>query len=476
MDALRLFLPETLVLVGALLTLLMSVAGRGLTATRWTATVALVAAGVASMATLGEVGEPFFPGIYGVDLFTQLLKTGMTLGTAVTLLLLARPGTLREDARSDVPFFFLLSTAGMMMLVSARELLTLYVTLELSAYGLYVVVALNRDLRVAGESGAKYILFGGAASALTLYGIGLVYGMAGTTYLSGVAAAVGSAPPPLLVVGLLFILAALFFKLAVAPFHFWAPDVYEGAPHPVVAFVATTSKLAAVGIIARVVSVLASGPGMMVPALVLLSAVSMTLGNLAALAQSDVKRLLGYSAVAHAGYLLLGYLTFSEVGIAAAVFYGIVYLAMALLAFVVVSAVGVDGENPSVASLAGLWQRSPAAALLLLVALFGLAGIPPTAGFAGKWFLFSAALSEGRFWLVLFAAVNSTVSLYYYLQVVRAVYLDPADGRPPVVLGPGHAIAGVVAAAVTVGVGVAPGPLWELARRAAGALLVNGGM
>jgi len=475
MDAFRLFLPETLVLVGALVTLILSVAGRGLGATRGTAVVALLAAGGAAVVGLDASGEPFYPGIYGVDRFSQLLKAAMALGTAFTALLLVRPDPIREDGQTDTPFFFLLATAGMMMLVSARELLTFYVTLELSAYALYVAVALHRNARMAGESGAKYILYGGAASAVTLYGIGLVYGITGTTYLSGVAQAVGTEPPALLVVGMLFIFAALLFKLAVAPFHFWAPDVYEGAPSPVVTLVATTSKLAAVGILARMVSLVATGPGPLVPVFVVLCAVSMTLGNLAALVQRDLKRLLGYSAVAHAGYLMLGYLCFSEVGIAATVFYGIVYLAMSLLAFVVVSAVAQDGSNPTVESLHGLWQRSPGTALLLLVALFGLAGIPPTAGFAGKWFLFTAALSEGRFWLVLFAAVNSTISLYYYLQVVKAAYLAPPEDRPAVRLGPGHAIAGAVALVVTVGVGIVPGPLWELARQAAGSLFQGSG-
>jgi len=212
----------------------------------------------------------------------------------------------------------------------------------------------------------------------------------------------------------------------------------------------------------------------MVEIFVVLSVTAMTLGNLAALVQKDLKRLLGYSTVAHAGYLMLGYGAFSAMGIAAAIFYGLAYLSMSHLAFVVVCALGEGGDNPGLDSLGGLHERSPASAAMLLTAMFGLGGIPPTSGFVGKWFLFAAAI-EGQqlsqFVLVLIAAANSTVALYYYLQVIKAAYLRPANGRPPFKLRTSHRLAGYVSMVITLLLGVYPTPLWEAAQRAASLLL-----
>jgi NADH-quinone oxidoreductase subunit N len=314
----------------------------------------------------------------------------------------------------------------MMLLVSATELLTLYVALELTAAGLYAGVALSRRHAGGSEAGVRYVLYGAVASAITLYGISLIFGATGTTYLARIAQ-LQSDGNLVLTLGFVLLFAGLFFKLALFPFHFWAPDVYEAAPHQVVAFVGTISKVGAVGIIARVCMLMFSRPAGMVELLMVLSVASMTLGNLGALVQRDLKRLLGYSTIAHAGYLMLGYAAFSSLGFAAAIYYGVIYLALVHLVFVVICALGHDGSNPSLGSLAGLHRRSPLLALMLLTSMFGLAGIPPTSGFVGKWFLFSAALEREYFVFVLIAAINSTVALYYYLQVIKAAYLVPCS-------------------------------------------------
>lgn len=471
---LMLFLPESIALLGALLVFALSTAGHTAKATR-TAAIggALLALAAALFGLWTEAsGQPFWPGIYRVDLFSQLLKAGLALGLLLTLLLTGELATVRPGGRIDLPFFLLLATAGMMLLASATELLTLYVALELSAYSLYAAVALHRDAPPGDESGVRYVLLGAAASAVTLYGLSLVFGAVGSTYLTDITAALAAGRPLILVVGLLLLLAALFFKLAVFPFHFWAADVYQGAPHQVVAFVATASKLGAVGVLARVCALLAASPAGAVELFLVLAVVSMTLGNLAALAQGDLKRLLAYSAVAHAGYLLVGYGAFSALGLAAVLFYGVVYLATALLAFVVVCALGRDGSNPGIEALAGLHQRSPALALMLLTAMFGLAGIPPAGGFVGKWFLFAAALQRGQFELVLIAAANTTLALYYYLRVVKAAYLaPPAEGSDALVLRGGERLAGYLALALVLAAGIYPAPLFALAQRAAGLLL-----
>lgn len=466
------FLPEATLLLGALGIFIVAMIS-GSAAATWRASVVVGVAGVvAALLALGQRGEPFSPGIYRVDVFSQMLKLGLVAGfLLVTLVSRDLAGVVRR-ARADLPLFLALATAGMMLLVSATELLTLYVALEMSALSLYIVAAFGRDEARGSEAAAKYVLFGAASSAITLYGLSLIFGATGTTYLADVVARVtGGGVTPLLGLGVLLSLAGLLFKLAVFPFHAWAPDVYEAAPHPVVAFIGTTSKVAAIGILARVVALAAPTPGSMTTILVVLAVASMTLGNLAALVQKDLKRLLAWSTVAHGGYMLIGVLAFSEAGFGAALFYGMIYLGMAFALFLVICVIGRDGENPTLDSLAGLHHRSPLLMLALLVGLFGLAGIPPTPGFAGKWFLFSAALRSGHFWLVLVAAVNATISLYYYLIVVKAAFLaPPRDPAPLALSGPARLATWAAVAGLTL-LGVWPTPLWDLARAAAVALL-----
>lgn len=476
MSSFVLFLPETLLLLGALGSLVFSLADRSERAA-WVWALAWGTGSLgAAAAGLGADGEPFFPGIYRVDLFSQLVKTGLAFGYVVALALNRDSSGIRPLVRLDVPFYLALSTVGMMMLVSATELVTFYVALELSAAGLYIAVAVHRDVEAGGEAAAKYVLFGVVTSAVTLYGMSLVFGVTGSTYFADIAARMGEGAATarggaLLDVGLFLLFASLLFKLALFPFHFWAPDVYQRAPQAVAAFLATASKLAAIGALVRLSAMAAPQPGALDRTLWALAVAAMTVGNLAAIAQKDFRRLLGYSAAAHAGYLMVGLGGFSENGLTSGLFYGVIYLLMSALAFVVVCVVDREGNRSSIEDLNGLWRRSPSLALLLIVAIFGLAGIPPTAGFAGKWFVFSAALERGQFVLVLIAAVNSTVALYYYLLIVKAAYLAPADGLPVPRIGRAAGVTGAVVAALTLVAGVWPGPLWEGARVAARELL-----
>lgn len=468
MGSLRLFTPEFVVLAGTLVAFLVSAIGAGRVWT-WRISIHLgaVAVGAAAM-FLQSSGQPFFHGVYKVDAFSQLLKLGIVAGLFLTLLLCERTGSLRDDAYVDLPIFLFISSLGMMMLVSATELLTLYVSLELSAYGMYIMAALHKLRRQGTEAGAKYILFGAASSAVTLYGISLIYGATGSTYLAHIPEAGAS---PMLIAGGVLALSGLAFKLALFPFHAWAPDAYQGAPHQVVTFIATASKVAAVGVLARVLAPFAHDPKQLQTALLVVCVASMTLGNLAAIVQKDVKRLLAYSTVAHAGYIAIGLLTFTKVGFAAAVFYAMIYVPVSLCAFVVVCAVGNDGRNPTFDDLAGLHSRSPLMAAALLVGMFGLAGIPPTAGFFGKWFLFVAALDDNLFWLVFVAAINATISMYYYLRVLKEAYLTPPGDRPNIRLPDGIAVAACLGIVLVLAAGVYPGPLWELATDAARALM-----
>ncbi len=462
-----LFVPEFALLAGVLLLFACTALGASQRTTWLVSTLSALAVVVACLWGLGLDGEPFFPGIYRVDAFSQLFKLGVAVALALCVLISQQSASMRSLSRVDAHFFFFMSALGMMMLASATELLTLYIALELSAYGLYILAALHRHERIGGESAAKYILFGAAASAVSLYGISMIFGAAHSTYV----AAVASSPmSPMLLFGIVLTLAGLLFKLAAFPVHAWAPDAYQGAPHEGAAFLGSASKVAAVAVLLRVLSLAGADAEQLQTMLLVISVASMTLGNLAAMVQKDFKRLLGFSAVAHAGYLLIGLAVLSPLGAASAIFYVLTYVPIILCAFIVVSAVSKHGRNPAIADLAGLYKRSPLLALVLLVAMFGLAGIPPTPGLAGKWFLFSAAIDAGFLWLVLVAAVNATVSLYYYLRVVKEAYLTPPEGYEDIRLSPAFTMASVFAMLLVFFTGFYPGPVFQLAKEAAIAL------
>ncbi len=469
MGDLTLFLPELFVLLTVLVAFLGSVFVSRYKVVWALTTACALGAVVASALTLGAQGEPFFPGMYRVDLFSQLMKLGLAAGLALTLLVSDDLPSVRPVARLDMPMFMALGTLGMMMLVSATELLTIYVVLELSAYALYILAVMHREQRAGSEGGAKYLLFGAAASALTLYGMSLIFGATGTTQLAGLAAAPSST---LFILGVVLALAGLFFKLAVLPFHAWAPDTYQAAPHQSATFIGTASKVAAIAIIARMLA-LGHQAAELKTLLVVLAVASMTIGNLAALVQTDLKRLLAWSTIAHAGYVLLGLMTLSEFGMAASIFYGLVYLVVAFAAFLAVCSVGSDGTNPTLASLGGLYRRAPLVGVVLLAGVFGLAGIPPTPGFTGTWFLFSAAMEDHQFWVVLIGAVNATISLYYYLRVVKAAYQTVPGEVQPLAVSPSYKLAAWAAMALVAFIGFYPGPLWSLAQGAAKALLAT---
>jgi NADH-quinone oxidoreductase subunit N len=331
---------------------------------------------------------------------------------------------------------------------------------------LYILVSLRRD-RVRGiRAGLKYFLVGASASAVMLFGLALVYGTTGEAYLVELMAGLPMyAAQPAFTLGLIMVLCGFFFKLAIFPFHIWAPDVYEGAANPVAAYIATVSKVAAIGILVRMAAL--GDTAYFVDVLAVLAITSMTVGNLAALAQKDFKRLLAYSSVAHGGYLLIGVLSMGQAGYAAATFYALAVLVMKFTCFMVVVNVAVGDRNPTVADLAGLHRRAPLMAMALMMALFGLAGIPPTIGFTGKLLLFTAAMSQGHFTIVLIAMVNVVISLYYYLMVLRAAYLlEPAADAPAVPETLPLKVLSVAMIGAMVILGLYPHHLIELTRRA----------
>jgi NADH-quinone oxidoreductase subunit N len=334
-----------------------------------------------------------------------------------------------------------MATIGMMLLVSSTNLLMIFVSLELTSLSLYILAAFNRRDIKSAEAALKYFLFGGMAAAFTLYGLSLVYGLTGSTNLADIARQLGTVarPEPLLVVALVMTIIGFGFKVAAVPFHLWAPDTYQGAPTPSAVLIASGSKVASFFVFARLLVVGFAGAGGGAgwhqfaagwePVIAVLAAASMVLGNLAAIAQSDVKRLLAYSAIAHTGYALLGLLANDGAGVSSLVYYTVTYGLTVAGAFGTVMVVERLAGGSKLADFAGLGRREPLISFCMMIFMLSLAGIPPLAGFFGKFYLFTAvaggAKNLGLLWLVFLAVAMSAVSLYYYLQVLKQIYVAP---------------------------------------------------
>jgi len=489
-DLLKQMLPEAVLVATALALLGSAVAAEAKRGTPFSngSAIAIAAAGI----VLAALALCFVPveadagkaSLVVIDPLARMFKA-VVLGLGLLAVLL--PPARREIANPGEFYALLLfALTGLLLTTGTNHLLFLFVALELASLSLYLLAGFSRSAPAA-EASLKYFLFGGVSAAFLLFGLSLIYGFSHAATLGGVAAALGAGPPPLLAIaGLVMVVAGLGFKLAAAPFHYWAPDVYQGAPATSVALVAAASK--AVGMVVLVRFLLlgfqaAAGSaawGGMVPGwsmwLAILSAVSMIFGNVLALAQTSVRRLLAYSAVANTGYLLVAMSANGTAAAGAALFYVIVYGLATLGALAVCAAVERDRGNDSPAAFAGLVHRSPWQAVALLVFLTSLAGIPPLAGFVGKFALFSTALARtahsgtsGLTWLVGLAAIMSAISLYYYLSVLKQAFVrDAAEGESAAgfALSPAHALAVGVPAVALVVLGLFPSILLEPITRA----------
>ncbi|HSC71554.1 MAG TPA: NADH-quinone oxidoreductase subunit N, partial [Candidatus Methylomirabilis sp.] len=366
----------------------------------------------------------------------------------------------------------LFATLGTMLMASANDLLELFVGLETMSVCSYVLCGyLKRDQR-CNEGALKYLLMGSFSTGVILYGMFLLYGFAGSTNLPAIGRAVGmgNLTNPALLMAMVLLAAGFGFKIAAVPFHMYLPDMYEGAPTPVVAFMAGAAELAGMAVLVRVY--LLALPGLQLDWSLLfwvIAVLTMTIGNLVAIAQANIKRMLAYSTIAHMGYLLIGPVVGSQLGVAAVLFYSLVYALMTIGAFgmvVLLTRGTVRGDQ--IDDFTGLAQKSPLAAAVMLLFLLSLTGIPPTAGFVGKFYLFAAAVEKGYIWLVLIAVVNSAISLFYYMRVVMVMYMrdQPAGG---IALSPSLALyAGLFLAATgTLLLGIFPGLLLEFARASA---------
>jgi NADH-quinone oxidoreductase subunit N len=462
-----LFLPETFLLFMALVFFCLCL-GNPSAKTNQGMALFLSAVGVIlSLCSLNSTGELFYKS-YRVDLFSQSFKVLISLGLFLVIALGQKFKSIEDRLQPEFFMFLSLSALGLMLMVSSIELVTIFVSMELSSYSLYVLIPIRKQAGGSQmEAAIKYIIFGAAATGVMIFGMSYVFGITQSTYLVDI---LKKMPlilgQPVALIGLLLVMCGFFFKLAVVPFHFWTPDVYQGAANETVSFVATMPKLAGVALLLRSVSLAGTNAVDLIQVLVLLSAVSMTFGNLAALVQKDLKRLLAYSSIAHAGYVMLGVLTLNAIGFGAAVFHITAYLLMNLACFLVICAVSREGENVLVSDLSGLYRRSPLLAFTLAVGALALAGIPPTAGFTGKFFLFTAALNQGHLALVIIAAVNTAISIYYYLNIVRAAYGQDPDGLPDVALSFPNKLLNYGLIAAIILMGALPSWFIDLARTA----------
>ena len=395
------------------------------------------------------------------------------LAVAIVTVLLS-PGYLRANGleRGEYYALLLFSVVGMLGLVASLELVSMFVALEIMSVALYAMAGLDRARPESQESALKYFVTGAFASAFFLYGVALVYGVTGSTSLDRVSRALGVASPdsvPLALLGAAFLLVGFGFKIASVPFHMWAPDVYEGAPTTVTAFMSAGVKAAAFGALLRVFDYgLAGLASHWQPLVAVLAIVTMAFGNLAALAQRNLKRLLAYSSIAHAGYLMAALVATPALAVEAILFYLAAYAAVNLGAFGVIAALSKDGREPAtLADVAGLAERRPVLAAAFTVFLLSLTGIPVTAGFVGKFYLFNAAVASDWVALALVGVLTSVVSAYYYLRIVVAMYMEePASEDRWAAVSPSAVLALSLSAAVTLLLGLWPAPVLALARLA----------
>jgi len=433
--SLTLATPELMLAIGAMAMLMVGVFSgeRSTTLVNGLSVAILIAAG-AWMLFFGQDGLGF-NGVFVSDPFARFMKMLTLIGSIVTLVMSVGFAKAEKFDKFEFPVLILLSTLGMLLMVSANDMITLYMGLELQSLAAYVIAAINRDSVRSTQAGQKYFVLGALSSGMLLYGISLVYGYTGNTGFDAIAAALAGGERQLgLVFGLVFVLAGLAFKISAVPFHMWTPDVYEGAPTPVTAFFAAAPKMAAMALIVRVTM------GAFEPIafdwqqiIVFISIASMLLGAFAAIGQRNIKRLMAYSSIGHMGYALVGLAANSEAGVRGVALYMLIYLIMTLGTFAFILAMRrKEGNVEQIDDLSGLSSTNPMMATVLTIMMFSLAGIPWLAGFWAKWYVFLAAIDSGLYALAVIGVLASVVGAYYYLRVIKIMWFDePAGGFQP---------------------------------------------
>ena len=466
-------LPELILAVGAMALLIYGVYRRK-DPTRSVSWLAVGLLGLTAIAVLFPIksATAAFHGAFMADGFARFVKMLIVIGSAAAIIISQDFIRKERIARFEYPILILLSSVGMMTMASANDLIMFYIGVELQSLPLYVLAAFNRDSQRSTEAGLKYFVLGALSSGLLLYGCSLIYGFAGTTTFPQIAAIIRADGGNLgLTFGLAFLTASLAFKVSAVPFHMWTPDVYEGAPTPVTAFFGMAPKMAALALFARAMLTPFGGVAYLwqwQQILVFISVASMVLGAFAAIGQTNIKRLMAYSTIGHMGFALVGLAAGTVEGVKGLLIYISIYLAMTIGTFIcILSMRRREGMVETIADLSGLSRTHPMMAAALALLMFSLAGVPPLAGFFGKWFVFAAAVQAKLYWLAVVGVVTSVVGAYYYLRIVKIMYFDepaPAFERPM------PRDMGILLGATSLFIlffGIFPGPLVTAARAAA---------
>ena len=433
--------------------------------------VGIAAAAGAAVSLVGRNAISFY-GTLVVDDYAIFFKLAFLLAAA--LVALSAVSFLERNPGREGEFYALLlfSTTGMMLMAGTRELVSIYVALELTSISLYLLAGLAKRDRKSSEAALKYLLLGALASAVLLYGMALLYGLSGTTELAGIAKAVGAGTSPALLLAMSLVAAGFGFKIAAVPFQMWAPDVYEGAPTPVTAFLSVASKAAGFAVLIRVFSVALGDIQLQWTALfAVLAALTMIVGNVVAVVQRNIKRMLAYSSIGHAGYLLLGVAAATVSGLSGVLFYLLGYTVTNLAAFTVVIMASRSVPDDSIEGYAGLHRRAPFLSLALAVSLLSLAGLPPMVGFFSKFYLFAAAYQAGLGWLVVLGLLTSAISLYYYTYVIRQMYLGVPASEERVGYSMPAFVSLTVAVVAIFALGLFSNPFFVFAQTAVGSML-----
>ncbi len=443
-DSLLYFTPEILLVIFAVAVILLDliVKNRESAAVAYLSLVGCICTFAAVLFihfSFGNEGPiPLFLGMIRLDAFSSFFKILLLLATAATVLFSLRSEELDARLKGEYYALLLAITLGMFLMASSTNLLMIFISLETVSLTSYILAGFLTHSPRSSEAAFKYITYGAVASGTMLFGLSFLFGMTGTGDLTQIAGrltellAAGEIAPLAVLIAITFVLAGVGYKIASVPFHMWSPDVYEGAPIPITAFLSVASKSAGFALFIRFFYTGFSASGLMEAVdwpfmLAIVSALTMTVGNLAALPQQNVKRLLAYSSIAHGGYLLMGGVLLTSEGVGAILFYLVVYLFMNLGAFYVVVLVANEVGSEMIDGYRGLASRAPLVAVAMMIFLFSLTGIPPFAGFFGKWILFTAVLEQGYYWLALVGLLNSVVSLYYYARIVKAMFFEEAS-------------------------------------------------
>jgi NADH-quinone oxidoreductase subunit N len=440
----------------------------------WLAAIALViGAYLAAHVAPATGGLPAFDGLFIVDSFAGYAKVLSLVATAVAILMSLGYIARNDMQRFELPILMMISALGMSMMISANNLISLYVGLELQSLALYVTAAFRRDTVKSTEAGLKYFVLGALSSGMLLYGASLIYGYTGTTDFAVLAKTLtGDAQPAVgLIVGIVFLSAGLAFKISAVPFHMWTPDVYEGAPTPITAFFAAAPKVAAVALFTRVLVVpFAPMIHQWQQIIVVISVLSMALGAIAAINQRNIKRLMAYSSIGNIGYALVGLAAGTPLGVSGLLMFMAIYVVTTLGAFGVILAMRRQGEMvEEIGDLAGLSKSQPLLAYTFVVFLFSMAGIPPFAGFFGKWFVFNAAIDAHLYVLAVIGVLASVVAAFYYIRVIKVMCFDPGEQSFDAPDGILRLVLVVGAVFVLLGV-IVPGPIAAMAGSAAASL------